>query len=372
MGHAIHCRQATGRRSDLFTREYGRTPLVVVAGLRPDTSSSSRTRSGRAPSRAGILIHRGVSSRSTRRFPSNKTPRTCRSGGRTNANKDQGVPRRWSRAHQRYVGIAKDQARDGAHLLDLCIDYVGRDGVADIEGSGGCPTASTLPIMLDSTEPEVIEAGLELLGGRCVVNSVNYEDGNEPGPSPESSASCRSSRNMALQLWRSPSMRKGRLATRVEGAVATRLIEDLTGNWGMNVSDIMVDALTFPIATGQGRPAGTESKRSKQSVRSRRCTRKCRQPSACPMCHSVSTRRLARVLSTRCSSTLPRTAFGLGDRPCVKDSADVADHRMNNVKLLWTWSHDRRRYDADGNIEYDHLSRFSLELFEGGCTEHFS
>jgi 5-methyltetrahydrofolate--homocysteine methyltransferase len=61
------------------------------------------------------------------------------------------------------------------------VDYVGRDGVADMrELAGRLATASTLPIMLDSTEPAVLEAGLEMLGGRAVVNSVNYEDGDGP------------------------------------------------------------------------------------------------------------------------------------------------------------------------------------------------
>src|SRR5659263_779305 len=86
-------------------------------------------------------------------------------------------------------------------LLDVCVDYVGRNGVADMrEIAGRFATASTLPLVLDSTEPEVVEAGLECLGGRAVVNSVNYEDGagpgsriarmmplvREPGPAPSS------------------------------------------------------------------------------------------------------------------------------------------------------------------------------------------
>ncbi|HVB43503.1 MAG TPA: homocysteine S-methyltransferase family protein [Streptosporangiaceae bacterium] len=79
------------------------------------------------------------------------------------------------------VEIARAQTRDGAHLLDLCVDYVGRDGVADMaEIASRLATAATLPLMLDSTEPEVIRAGLERLGGRAVVNSVNYEDSDGP------------------------------------------------------------------------------------------------------------------------------------------------------------------------------------------------
>ena len=103
-------------------------------------------------------------------------------GERTNANgskafRDAMLAGDW----QTCVEIARGQARDGSHLLDLCVDYVGRDGARDMrELAGRFATASTLPIMLDSTEPHVIEAGLEMLGGRCVVNSVNFEDGDGP------------------------------------------------------------------------------------------------------------------------------------------------------------------------------------------------
>ena len=80
------------------------------------------------------------------------------------------------------VEIARSQIRDGAHLLDLNVDYVGRDGAADMrELAYRFATASTLPIVLDSTEPAVLQAGLECLGGRAVINSVNYEDGDGPG-----------------------------------------------------------------------------------------------------------------------------------------------------------------------------------------------
>src|SRR5688572_32861370 len=79
------------------------------------------------------------------------------------------------------VAIAREQTREGAHLIDLCVDYVGRDGVADMsELAGRLATASTLPVVLDSTEPDVLRAGLERLGGRSIINSVNYEDGGGP------------------------------------------------------------------------------------------------------------------------------------------------------------------------------------------------
>ena len=104
-------------------------------------------------------------------------------GERTNANGSKAF--REAMLEQRWRRLRRDrpraQTRDGSHLLDVCVDYVGRDGAGDMrEIAGRFATASTLPIMLDSTEPEVIEAGLEMLGGRCVVNSVNFEDGDGP------------------------------------------------------------------------------------------------------------------------------------------------------------------------------------------------
>lgn len=103
-------------------------------------------------------------------------------GERTNANGSKAfrqamLEERWDDC----VDIAREQVRVGAHLLDVCIDYVGRDGVADIkEIVSRFASASTLPLVIDSTEPPVLQAGLELIGGRPVVNSVNYEDGDGP------------------------------------------------------------------------------------------------------------------------------------------------------------------------------------------------
>ncbi|MHB1594502.1 MAG: methionine synthase [Streptosporangiaceae bacterium] len=149
------------------------------------------------------------------------------------------------------VEIARAQTRDGAHLLDLCVDYVGRDGAADMaELASRLATAATLPLVLDSTEPEVIRAGLERLGGRAVVNSVNYEDGDGPGSRIARMMPIVREHGAAVIALTIDEAGQARTAeTKV--AVATRLIEDLTGNWGMRRGDIIVDCLTFPIATGQ-------------------------------------------------------------------------------------------------------------------------
>ncbi|WP_405532133.1 methionine synthase [Streptomyces avidinii] len=173
-------------------------------------------------------------------------------GERTNANgskkfREAMLEARWDDC----VEMARDQIREGAHMLDLCVDYVGRDGVADMaELAGRFATASTLPIVLDSTEVPVIRAGLEKLGGRAVINSVNYEDGD--GPESRFALVTRLAQEHGAALIALTIDEQGQART-VEHkvAIAERLIEDLTGNWGIRESDILIDTLTFTICTGQ-------------------------------------------------------------------------------------------------------------------------
>jgi 5-methyltetrahydrofolate--homocysteine methyltransferase len=173
-------------------------------------------------------------------------------GERTNANGSKAF--REALVGGRYddcVEIARAQTRDGAHLLDVCVDYVGRDGAADMaEVARRLATAATLPLVLDSTEPEVIRTGLELLAGRAVVNSVNYEDGDGPGSRIAQVMPMVAEHGAAVIALTIDEQGQARTAD-WKVAVATRLIEDLTGQWGMRRSDIIVDCLTFPIATGQ-------------------------------------------------------------------------------------------------------------------------
>ncbi|MBK7934665.1 MAG: methionine synthase [Acidobacteria bacterium] len=78
------------------------------------------------------------------------------------------------------VSLAKSQEKEGAHILDVNVDFVGRDGVADMhELAARLATAVKIPLMFDSTEWEKMEAGLEHAGGKSLLNSTNYEDGEE-------------------------------------------------------------------------------------------------------------------------------------------------------------------------------------------------
>jgi 5-methyltetrahydrofolate--homocysteine methyltransferase len=166
-----------------FVRDYG---LRLVGGCCGTTPAHVRAVADAIPSVTPARRHPrpepGVSSLYAP-VPFRQDTSVLMVGERTNANgskafREAMLAQRWDDC----VAMARDQTRDGAHLIDLNVDYVGRDGAADMaELAGRLATASTLPIMLDSTEPEVLRAGLERLGGRSIVNSVNYEDGDGPG-----------------------------------------------------------------------------------------------------------------------------------------------------------------------------------------------
>lgn len=173
-------------------------------------------------------------------------------GERTNANGSKAFREAMiAEDYQKCLDIAKEQTRDGAHLLDLCVDYVGRDGVADMTAlASRLATASTLPIMLDSTETAVLRAGLEHLGGRCAINSVNYEDGDGPESRFAKTMELVAEHGAAVVALTIDEEGQARTADK-KVAIAERLIDDITRNWGVEESSILIDCLTFTIATGQ-------------------------------------------------------------------------------------------------------------------------
>jgi 5-methyltetrahydrofolate--homocysteine methyltransferase len=237
---------------EAFVREYGLSLVGGCCGTTPDHLRQvvERVR-GREVVAREIRREPGASSL-YQAVPFRQDTSFLVIGERTNANgskafRDAMLAERWDDC----VGTARDQTRDGAHLLDVCVDYVGRKGVVDIRAvAGRFATASTLPIVLDSTEPDVVEAGLEMLGGRCVVNSVNYEDGD--GPASRMARVMPIVREHGAAVVALTIDEEGQARTRDwKVAVAERLIRDLTENWGLRVGDILIDCLTFPIATGQ-------------------------------------------------------------------------------------------------------------------------
>ncbi|MGA5167936.1 MULTISPECIES: methionine synthase [Streptomyces] len=237
---------------EAFVREYGLSLVGGCCGTTPEHLRQvvERVR-GLAPAERRPHPEPGAASL-YQTVPFRQDTAYMAIGERTNANgskkfREAMLEGRWDDC----VEMARDQIREGAHMLDLCVDYVGRDGVADMEElAGRFATASTLPIVLDSTEVEVIRAGLEKLGGRAVINSVNYEDGD--GPESRFARVTALAKEHGAALIALTIDEEGQARTvETKVAIAERLIADLTGNWGIHESDILIDTLTFTICTGQ-------------------------------------------------------------------------------------------------------------------------
>jgi 5-methyltetrahydrofolate--homocysteine methyltransferase len=264
---------------------------------------------------------------------------------------------------QSCIEIARDQIRDGAHMLDLSVDYVGRDGVADMhELASRLATSSTLPIVLDSTEPAVLKAGLEHLGGRSVINSVNYEDGD--GPTSRFAKIMPLVREHGAAVVALTIDETGQARTQEwKVAVASRLIEDLTKNWGMLTSDILIDCLTFPIATGQ-----EETRRDGIETLNAIAELKKKYPDVQTTLGvsnvSFGLNSAARIVL---NSVFLAEAVKMGlDSAIVHPSKITPISRIDpkQLKVAMDLVYDRRTFDADGNCTYDPLTIY-LNLFDG-------
>jgi 5-methyltetrahydrofolate--homocysteine methyltransferase len=349
---------------DTFTREFGLSLVGGCCGTTPDHLKAvvdrvrGRDLAPRSPrmEAAASSLYQAVPFRQDTSYLS--------IGERTNANgskvfREAMLEERWDDC----VEIARDQIRDGAHLLDLCVDYVGRDGVADMRQlAARLATASTLPIVLDSTEPPVLEAGLEMLGGRAVVNSVNYEDGDGPDS--------RINKIMPLVVEHGAAVvaltidEEGQARTADwKVRVADRLIRELTGRWGMNVGDILVDTLTFPIATGQEetRRDGIETIEAIGRLKT--------------LYPDVQTTLGLSNISFGLNPAARQVLNSVFLNECIAAGLDSAIVHASKIlpmskipdeqrHVALDLVYDRRRYAEDGSVEYDPLQRF-LELFDG-------
>ena len=169
-------------------------------------------------------------------------------GERCNANGS-----RKFRAHQESgewdacVAMARDQQREGSHAIDLCTAFVGRDEMADMdEAVGRMRGQVNAPLVIDSTELNVIEASLKLYGGKPVVNSMNFEDGEEPAAARLQLARKFGAAMIALTID------EDGMAKSVDDKlrIAHRLHDFACNRHGLPASDLLFDPLTFTICTG--------------------------------------------------------------------------------------------------------------------------
>ena len=172
-------------------------------------------------------------------------------GERTNANgskafRDAMLEGDWDACTK----MANEQVREGAHVLDVCVDYVGRDGAVDMdEIAKRFATQSSVPLVLDSTETPVLEAGLQHIGGRAILNSANLEDGELPGSRFDRVMSLARDYGAAVICLLIDERGQARdVEWKME--IAHRIHEIATERYGMEAGDLIFDALTFPLSTG--------------------------------------------------------------------------------------------------------------------------
>ncbi len=144
------------------------------------------------------------------------------------------------------VGMALDQQREGAHVLDVCVAYVGRDESADMAAiTSRLNTEVQLPVMIDSTDPAAVGVALERLGGRSIINSINLEDG--PDHAREVFALCQDHGAAVVALCIDEEGMARTPARKLE--VAQRLA-DLAAEFGLTPHDMLFDPLTFTLGSG--------------------------------------------------------------------------------------------------------------------------
>lgn len=347
-----------------FVREFGIALVGGCCGTTPAHLKAVVDRLGSKPlPNRKIEIEPGVASL-YQHVPLTQDNTYLAIGERTNANgskafREAMLEGRWDDC----LEIARKQVRDGAHLLDVCVDYVGRDGVSDIQTLvSKLASASTLPLVIDSTEPQVIQAGLELIGGRPVVNSVNFEDGEGPNS--------RFARIMPLVKEHGTAVvaltidEQGQARTQADKVrIASRLVDTLVSKWGMRVQDIIVDALTFPIATGQ-----EETRRDAiETIGAiREITTKYPGIHTTLGVSNVSFGLNAAARSVLNSAFL-HEASEAGLDSAIIDAAKIvplASIPEDRLKVALDLIYDRREYDEAGNLTYDPLSAM-LDLFAG-------
>ncbi len=347
-----------------FVREFGAGLIGGCCGTTPAHISEIAKSVASLDSGRPSLVHEPGLASLYQHQPFDQDMTYFSIGERTNANgskafRDAMLVENWDEC----VEIAKAQTRDGAHALDVCVDYVGRDGVADMAAIvSRLATSSTLPLVLDSTEPAVLEAGLENYGGRALINSVNYEDGD--GPNSRFAKIMPLAREHGAAVVALTIDEEGQARTaETKVAIASRLIRDLVDNWKMSISDIVVDTLTFPIATGQDetRRDGIETIEAIRTLHEKfpgvQSTLGISNisfglnPAARQVLNSVF---LSECTKVGLTSAIVHSAKIL---PLNQIPAEQLEAALDLV-------YDRRTYDEQGLVSFDPLTHF-LEVFSG-------
>jgi 5-methyltetrahydrofolate--homocysteine methyltransferase len=257
------------------------------------------------------------------------------------------------------VSLAKEQEREGAHILDVNVDFVGRDGEHDMrELASRLVTNVKIPLMFDSTEWQKMEAGLQLAGGKCILNSTNYEDGV-----PRFVKVVELARRYGASVVVGTIDEQG-MARTAEGKfeIAKRAYEQATKELGYPASDIFFDPLALPISTGieEDRRNALETIEAIRRIKS--------ELSGCFTILGVSNVSFGLNPASRIvlNSVFLHDAVEAGlDSAIVNASKIEPLNRIGEqeLKVARELIYDQRRFEGDVCV-YDPLTEFT-KLFEG-------
>ncbi len=263
------------------------------------------------------------------------------------------------------VSMAKAQVKEGAHVLDVNVDYVGRDGVKDMhELASRLVNNVTLPLMLDSTEWEKMEAGLKVAGGKCILNSTNYEDG-EPRFYQVLDLAKKFGAGVVIGTIDEEGM--GRTADK-KFAIAKRAY-DAAVAYGIPSHEIFFDTLALPISTG----IEEDRENGKATIES---IRRIRQE--LPGCHVLlGVSNISFGLNPAARQVL-NSVFLHEAMQAGMDGAIVSANKILPLakiepeyqEVCLDLIYDRRRFEGDVCV-YDPLTKLT-ELFTGKTTKKSS
>jgi 5-methyltetrahydrofolate--homocysteine methyltransferase len=243
--------EALAEHLSKFVSEYGVQAVGGCCGTTPEHMARviEMIRPLRAASRTPILEPAVASIYSATNYQQDRSVLLV--GERTNANgskkfRDAMLEGDWDTC----VGIGRDQIKEGAHIIDVCVDYTGADGVSDMnEIMSRLATQSSVPVMVDTTETKVARQALTWLGGKALLNSVNLEEGDGEGTRLDGFLTLAAEFGCAVVATCIDE--EGQARTADWKVRAAQAITDLAVNrYGLDAHDIFIDTLALPLSTG--------------------------------------------------------------------------------------------------------------------------
>ena len=260
------------------------------------------------------------------------------------------------------INLAKSQEKEGAHILDVNVDFVGRDGVADMhELASRLATSVKIPLMFDSTEWEKMEAGLEHAGGKCILNSTNYEDG-EPRFLKVLGLAKEYGAGVVIGLIDEDGMARAAVD---KVRIARRAYKHAT-EVGIPAHDIFFDPLALPISTG----IEEDRKNADETINAIRQIRAEMPEANIILGVSNISFGLSPAARVVLNSVFLHDCVEAGMNSAIVNASKILplirfnEHEIDTARDL---IYDRRKFDGD-TCTYDPLTEFTT-LFEGKTAQ---